>query len=595
MNQPLAKLRALMAERKMDAYLVCTGDFHQSEYFSTYFETTRYLSHFTGENCTLVILPERALLWTDGRFFVQAEAQMDPEFELMRMGVSGVPTVADFLAEALPEGGCLGFDGRLVSVRQLEMYRKKLDPRGIRYSWSEDLVDLVWDGRPPIEPKPAFLLEEKYTGESAASKLARLREKMAEQKADVHILSSLEDIAWLFNIRGDDIPCTPVVFAFAMITADRAELFVYDGVLNSEIQNYLTEAGVTVGSYDGIYAAAGAIPAGSRVLIDERRVSVSLKGAIPAACTVCHGDNPTAYMKAVKNETEIAGWIDAHIRDGVAMVRFSKWLKEHIGKERITEISASDVLEGFRREQPLNHGLSFETISAYADHAAMMHYSATPETDAELKPEGFLLVDSGGHYLNGTTDITRTYVLGPVTEKMKEHFTAVVRGMLNLSAAKFLEGATGQSLDILARQPMWDMGIDYRCGTGHGVGFLLSVHEGPQDFRPKTRPGSPAPVALVPGMITTDEPGIYLDYQYGIRIENELLCVKDEQNEYGQFLSFRHVTYCPIDLDGIDTKYMTSREIRLLNSYHAMVYETLKDYLSSDEAAWLKEATRPVE
>lgn len=595
MNEPLHRLRQEMAKRGMDAYLLMACDFHHSEYVCDYFQSTRYLSHFTGENCTLVITPEEAMLWTDGRFFVQAEAQMDPEFTLCRMGVAGEPTVLDYLKKVLPENGCLGFDGRLITARQAKIWQHQLAAKKIRFSWEEDLIDLVWEDRPSISPQPAWLFPLTYTGRDSSEKLADVRAKMAQLHADVHVLTSLEDQAWLFNMRGNDIACTPVVFAYTLITEKETELFVYDGVISGELEADLKEKGVIIRPYQDFYTAIAAIPAGSRVLLSEKVVSMAITSRLPEGCRIVNADNPTAYLKCIKNPTEIACTRNSHIKDGVAMVRFSKWLKEHIGKEEITEISASDYLEKQRRAQPLNQGLSFPTISAYGPNAAMMHYIATPESCAVLKPEGFLLVDSGGHYLDGTTDITRTYVLGPITETMKKHYTSVVRGMLNLSGARFLEGLTGLSLDYLAREPMWALGIDYRCGTGHGVGYLLSVHEGPNEFRPFVRPGSPQPVALKPGMITTDEPGIYLDHQYGIRCENELLCVEDEENEYGRFLKFELITYCPIDLDGIDTQYMTKREIRLLNEYHEKVYQTLKDHLTAEEASWLREATRPVE
>ncbi|MCD8076919.1 MAG: aminopeptidase P family protein [Lachnospiraceae bacterium] len=593
MNQPLEHLRRLMAERQIDAYLVPACDDHQSEYFSEHFAATRFLSHFTGESCTLVITADEAMLWTDGRFFIQAEEQMDPAFTLCRMGVEGVPTVAEYLANTLPAGGCLGFNGRLVTVRQRKTWREALEGKDIRFAWEEDLVDAVWPDRPALLSKPAFLLDLRYAGKSAAEKLADLRTEMKKAQADVHLLTSLDDIAWLFNLRGDDIPCNPVALAYALITLDTATLFLREDAADTALKEALRAEGVTLGNYEAVYDHVAALPAGSRVLIDESKVNMALIGRLPEGCRLIHAVNPTTCMKSVKNETEIENILRCHVRDGVAMVKFIYWLKTHIGRERITEISASDVLEGLRREDPLNRGLSFETIAGYGPHGAMMHYMATPETAAELAPEGFLLVDSGGQYLDGTTDITRTIVLGPLTDEQKQHFTAVARGMLNLADARFLEGCSGLSLDYLARQPMWELGLDYRCGTGHGVGFFLNVHEGPQSFRWKPRAGEES-VALAPGMVTTDEPGIYLDHRYGIRTENELLCVRDEKNEYGQFLRFRPITFCPIDLDGIDKQYMSAEEVRRLNDYHALVYETLKDHLPEAEAAWLREATRAI-
>ena len=593
MNKPLNDLRELMQERCIDAYLVPASDFHQSEYFGPYFECTRFLSGFTGESCTLVITREEAMLWTDGRFFVQAEAQMDPAFTLCRLGVRGVPSPEQYLAEHLPEGGKLGFDGRLISTLTMKTYEKKLSEKKISFHYSEDLVGLVWPDRPPIAPAPAWLLGTEFTGKTAAEKLSDVRAAMKKKKADAHIIAAMDDIAWLFNIRGGDIPITPAAFAYAVITQDTAEIFLYEEAVNDEIRKAMAACGTVIRPYDAILASAAALPEGSAVLLNERTVSMAVTAALPEGCTVIDDLNPSTIMKAVKNPVEIENIRKTHVKDGVAMVRFMMWLEQHIGKEEITEISASDVLEGFRREQDGFVALAFNTISAYGPHGAMMHYISTPETNVRLDPKGFLLVDSGGHYMAGTTDITRTFVLGEITQEMKQYFTAVVRGMLNLASAKFLAGCAGFSLDILARQPMWDLGIDYRCGTGHGVGYLLNVHEGPHSFYFKHRRPYDS-TELEPGMVITDEPGIYLDYRYGIRTENELLVVADEANEYGQFLRFEHITYCPIDLRAIDTSYMSEKEVQLLNSYHKMVYETLKDHLKPAEAEWLKHATREV-
>ena len=593
MNEALKNLRELMRERSIDAYLVPACDYHQSEYFGPHFECTRFLSGFTGESCTLVITQEEAMLWTDGRFFVQAEEQMDPAFTLCRMGVKGVPTVEQYLADKLPEGGKLGFDGRLISTRTMKEYQKKLADKNISFSYSEDLVGLVWTARPALDPAPAWLLGDAYAGKTAAEKLSDVRAAMKKKKADAHIIASMDDTAWIFNIRGGDIPITPVAFAYAVITQESSEIFLYDEAVNDEIRKAMEACGTVIRPYSAIQEAAAAIPAGSRVLLDERTVSMAISSALPEGCTILDELNPSTAMKAVKNPVEIENIRKTHIKDGVAMVRFMMWLEEHIGKEEITEISASDALEGFRREQDGFLALSFETISAYGPHGAMMHYMATPETNVRLDPKGFLLVDSGGHYLAGTTDITRTFVLGEITPEMKQYFTAVARGMLNLASAKFLAGCAGFSLDYLARQPMWELGIDYRCGTGHGVGYLLNVHEGPQGFYFKHRKPHDA-AELEPGMVITDEPGIYLDYKYGIRTENELLVVADEANEYGQFLKFEHITYCPIDLRAIDVSYMSGKERKLLNDYHKLVYDTLKDHLKPEEVQWLANATRAI-
>ena len=593
MNQPLLQLRQLMEERGMDAYIIPACDYHQSEYFSDFFMTTRFLSGFTGEACTLVITRDQALLWTDGRFFTQAENQMYPEFTLMRMAVPGVPTVAEFLADFLPENGCLGFDGRVMSYGGSKMYRAALETKHIRFAWKEDLVDMVWKDRPAMVTTPAWDLDLRYAGESTASKLNRLRQVMAQTGADVHILAALDDIAWLFNLRAADIARTPLMISFALITMNKATLFAGENVIPQSLRDRLKGDGVDVSIYKDVYAAIAALPEGSIVMADTRKINMALAASLPESARLIHRLNPTTEFKAIKNEAEIRDTIHSHVLDGTALTRFIYWLKKNVAHQTITEIRASDYLEKLRYEQGAID-LSFDTIAAYGANAAMMHYTASPETDTLIRPEGFFLVDSGGHYMAGTTDTTRTIAVGPLTQEQKMHFTAVVRGMLNLRNAHFLEGCTGQNLDILARQPMWDMGIDYRSGTGHGVAHLSSVHEGPQGFRWQLRPGKDTPFAIVPGMITTDEPGIYLEGRYGIRIENELLCVVDTENEYGRFLKFKDLTVCPIDLDAIDPKYMTDAEVTWLNEYHKEVYETLKDRLSEEEAEWLKEATRAI-
>ncbi len=592
MNQPLAELRLRMAERGIDAYLVEASDFHQSEYFCAYFDATRFLSHFTGESCTLVITAGEAMLWTDGRFFLQAEEQMDPEFTLCRMGMPDVPTVEEYLKDVLPDGGTLGFDGRIVSAREEKALREALQGKDIRFAWEEDLVGMVWPERPALTREPVTLYDVSFAGRSAKEKLSDLRASMRQSGADVHVLSTLDDIAWLFNIRGNDIPDSPVALAYALITLEDAVLFVQEGTAGEEVRENLAEAGVRIRDYGEIFEAVASLPAGSRVLMDGQKVNMALLGKLPSSCEWINAANPTTHMKAVKNEVEIRRTTDCHIRDGAAMVKFIYWLKTHIGREEMTELSVSEKLQEFRDEQDLSRGPSFDTIAAYGPHAAVIHYMPTPETNIPLKPEGFLLLDSGGQYLDGTTDITRTIALGPLTDEQKHYFTVTLRSMLALMDAKFTTDCVGPNLEILARAPIWELGLDYRHGTGHGVGHYLCVHEGPQGFRLKPRGDSVS--TFEPGMITTDEPGIYLDYQYGIRLENELLCVRAEKTEYGQFLRFQNLTFCPIDLDAVDPNGLSPKETALLNDYHALVYETLKDRLSPEEAAWLREATRAV-
>lgn len=588
-------LRAEMKKRSIDMYIVPTSDFHESEYVGDYFKARKYITGFTGSAGTAVITMTEAGLWTDGRYFIQAEKQLsETPVTLFKIGEEGVPTVKEYVEKNLKEGGCLGFDGRVINAADGASYEEIAAKKQGTVYVTEDLVGIIWTDRPQLPLNPVWLLEEKYSGESTQSKLARVREKMREKDAGVHILTSLYDIAWLFNIRGGDIACVPVVLSFAAVTMEEACWFVHEEVLSDELKAYCGENGIVIKPYEAIYDYAEEIPAGENVLLDKNMVNYRICHSLKPEVTVISDSNPTELMKAVKNETELENIRKAHVRDGVAVTKFLYWLKTNIGKIRITEISASDYLEARRREQEHFVDLSFDTISAYGANAAMMHYSATPESDTELKPEGFLLVDSGGHYLDGSTDITRTIALGSLTEEEKLHFTTVCRSNLNLAAAKFLHGCRGINLDILARGPLWNMGLDYKCGTGHGIGYLLNVHEGPNGFRWKIVPERNDSCIMEEGMVTTDEPGVYLEGKYGIRTENELICKKAEKNEYGQFMEFETITYAPIDLDAILPEKMTATERKLLNDYHKMVYEKISPYLEPEEKEWLKEYTRAI-
>lgn len=588
-------LRAEMRKRKIDMYIVPTSDFHESEYVGDYFKARKYITGFTGSAGTAVITETEAGLWTDGRYFIQAEGQLaGTPVTLYRMGEEGVPTVKEYVEKNLPEHGCLGFDGRVINAKDGEDYEKAAKDKQGSVCVSEDLVGIIWTERPEFPKNPVFVLEETYAGESAADKLKRVREKMAEKEAGVHILTSLYDIAWLFNIRGGDISHVPVVLSFAAVTEKECYWFIHEEVLDEKLHVYCRDNQIILKPYEEIYAYARQIPVDETVLLDKNIVNYRIFHNLNDKVKVVQDANPTELMKAVKNETELSNIRNAHVKDGVAFTKFMYWLKTNIGKEKITEISASDYLEERRKEQELFVDLSFDTISAYGANAAMMHYTATPETDAELKPEGFLLVDSGGHYLDGSTDITRTMALGTLTQEEKFHFTTVCRSNLNLAAAKFLYGCRGLNLDILSRGPLWNLGLDYKCGTGHGIGYLLNVHEGPNGFRWKIVPERGDSCVLEEGMVTTDEPGVYLEGKYGIRTENELICRKAEKNEYGQFMEFETVTYAPIDLDAILPEEMTASERKLLNDYHAMVYEKIAPFLTEEEQEWLKIYTRAI-
>ena len=591
----LTALREEMKRRSIDIYVVPTADFHESEYVGEHFKARKFITGFTGSAGTAVITLKEAGLWTDGRYFVQAEKQLEGStVTLYRMAEEGVPAVEEFVKDKLPQGGCIGFDGRTVNGAWGEKFAAIVEEKGGSLSIGEDLINLIWTDRPELSRAPLFILEEKYSGKSTAEKIKDVRAKMAEEGADVHILTSLCDIAWLLNIRGGDIQSVPVVLSYLVLTRDQCIWFLQEEVVDDTIRAYLKENHIETRPYDDIYTYVPTIPESTVVLMNKSSVNYRICSELNKNIQVINKPNPTELMKAVKNPVEVDNTRLAHVKDGVAVTKFMYWLKTNIGKIPMTEISASDYLEARRREQENFIDLSFTTISAYGANAAMMHYSATPESNTGLKPEGFLLVDSGGHYYEGTTDITRTFVLGPISDEMKQHFTAVCRSNMKLANAKFLYGACGLNLDILARGPLWDMGIDYKCGTGHGVGYILNVHEGPNGFRWKIVPERHDSGVLEEGMITTDEPGVYLEGKYGIRTENELVCRKAEKNEYGQFMEFENITYAPIDLDGIDPEQMSLREKQMLNDYHKKVYEVLSPYMTEEENEWLKKYTRAI-
>lgn len=591
----IAALRKLMRERSIDMYLVPTADFHGSEYVGDYFKSRVFLTGFTGSAGNAVVTQTEVGLWTDGRYFIQAAEQLKGSgVTLFRMGEEGVPDIDTYLAKNLPSGGCLGFDGRVVDSAWGKRLRAMADAKGATLAMEEDLVDLIWENRPPLSREPAFLLDERYAGKSAKEKLAQIRQIMEEKKADVHILTSLDDINWIFNLRGGDARRFLVVLSFAVITKTEAILFVQDGVLSEEILRKLQSDGVSVCGYEKIYDYAKRIPDSASVLLSEEKVNYRIVGAISEKVKIINENNLALFLKCVKNPVEIKNTIQAHIKDGVAFTKFNYWLKKNIGKIKMTEISAADYLEQMRRAQDGFLDLSFDTISAYGANAAMMHYKPLEDSCAELEPRGFLLVDSGGHYYEGSTDITRTIALGELSAQQKEHFTAVCRANIDLASARFLYGMSGRTLDVLSRNVLWQMGLDYKCGTGHGVGYILNIHEAPNGFRWKKVPERMDGAVMEAGMITTDEPGVYLEGEYGIRTENELLCCEGEKNEYGQFLYFQTITYAPIDLDAILPEKLTYLERKWLNDYHAVVYGTLSPYLTEEECDWLREATREI-
>ena len=590
-NNRIEKLRSLMKEKDIFAYIIPSADYHQSEYVGEFFKGREFISGFTGSAGTVVITQEKAILWTDGRYFLQAEEELSTScVELYKMGQENVPTTFEYIENEVPSGSKVGFDGRTISAAMGAILELNLAKKNITISYEDDLLNEIWEDRPALSDVKAFLLDIKYSGEDFTSKIARVREWMRENNTTNHILTSLDDIAWLFNIRGGDIKYNPVVLSYAVITLDKAILFIDENKLNDEIKTSFGEEVVEIKNYFEIYEFVKTINKEEIVLIDSNKISYSILKNIPAGVKVVNGMNPSTKFKAQKNSVEIENTKKAHIRDGVAVTKFMYWLKNNIGKIEITELSAADKITELRREQGKFIEESFGTIAGYASNGAIIHYSVTKESNITLKDRGLFLLDSGGQYFDGTTDITRTFALGELTEEEKYHFTTVARAMIRLSDVKFLHGVNGYYLDILARGILWNEGLNYNHGTGHGVGHVLNVHEGPNGFRLDNKESA----ILEEGMITTNEPGFYKAGSHGIRLENEMLCVKGEKNEFGQFMEFEPITIAPIDLDAINVELMKEDEKAYLNEYHKMVFDTVSPFLTTEETNWLKEYTRAI-
>ena len=589
-NGKIELLRNEMRKRGLDAYVIPSNDPHQSEYVGDYFKSREFISGFTGSAGAVVITMNKNGLWTDGRYYIQAENQLKgSSIDLFKMREPDVPTINEWLFDNLQSGNVVGFDSKVFSQHQVNVMKKMFSEKNIDVDGKYDLIELIWGNRPSLSKEKAMILDVKYAGKSALEKLDEVRKEMNKKDSSYYILSSLDDIAWTFNIRGNDINYSPVVLSYSIIEKEKATLFIDQDKLSEQMKKELEEQNIYVKDYDVVSTYISSFKSGTKVMIDINRNNSYIYNSIPNKCKIIKIDEITKNLKAVKNEVEIENLKKCHDKDNVAMVKFLYWLKNNIGKEKITEISASDKLENYRQQVDLFKGLSFNTIAAYKDHAAMMHYSAQKESEYELEPEGFFLLDSGGQYLDGTTDITRTIVLGDLTYEQKRDYTLTLKGHIALSKFKFLKGVTGTNLDVLARQFLWQVGIDYKCGTGHGVGFFLNVHEGPQGFSPYATKAQ-----LEKGMITTNEPGVYKAGKYGIRIENTILVVEDEKTEFGQFMKFETISHCPIDLDGVIVELLTEEEKDWLNTYHQTVYVKTSSYLTEEEKNWLKNETRSI-
>lgn len=592
-SQRLQALQEEMARRGLAAYIVPTEDFHGSEYVGAYFKAREYLSGFTGSAGTLLILRESAALWTDGRYFLQAEDQLSGSgIDLMKSGEPGVPTLAEYLAKTLDREARVGFDGRVVTGAFVEELKQKTAKKQLTFRGKEDLAGLVWKERPPLSAEPVWELPAAYAGLTREEKLNKVREKMEEEGAAAFLVTDLTESAWLLNLRGGDVKNTPVFLAFLLLTKKRALLCAQMTAFSETVCKELEKAGVSLLPYESIADLVAALPPGQKLLVDESKVSYRLLKAVSKGVEKINRPSPIALLKAVKTEREIAHMRSVHVKDGVAVTKFLYWLKSQVNKEEITEISAAAKLEQLREEREGYLGPSFDPIVAYGPHGAIVHYEATPESDVKIGLKGFCLVDTGGHYSEGTTDITRTIALGKLTDEEKRAYTLVLKGHLRLMAARFPEGVSGQNLDAIARGPLWDEGLDYRHGTGHGVGYLLSVHEGPQNIRWKA--GRDQAVPLEAGMIFSNEPGYYEEGKFGIRHENLMLVVKGDKTAYGQFLQLEPLTMVPFDREAVEVSLFNGEELRLLNDYHQKVYETLSPYFAGEELAWLKEVTAEI-
>ena len=591
-QQRISKLRNCMKENGIDMYYIPSNDFHNSEYTGDYFKCREFISGFDGSAGTVIVTMEEAGLWTDGRYFIQAERQLEGSgIKLYKSGMEGVTKVKDYIIENLGANQVLGFDGRVVPAAWTEDILESFEITGAKINSSLDLIGRIWNDRPPLKPKPVMLLDICYAGETREDKIARIREYMQKHGANYHIITTLDDIAWILNIRGDDIHCNPVVLSYLIIGMDNIILFADQKAFGSSVSDALARAGVSIKEYNGIYSYIKNLAGSSKIMLDKNTVNQSVADNIPKKAHILDMVNPSVLWKAVKNNIETSNIKEAHIKDGIAVTKFIYWFKKNMGKIPMSEMSVTEKLEEIRSRGENYIGPSFDTIAGFGSNGAIVHYSATPATDASIEPDNMLLVDTGGHYLEGTTDITRTILTGKhATEEQKKYYTAVLRGNLNLCDAHFLYGCSGVSLDYIARKPLWDMGCDYNHGTGHGVGYLLNVHEPPNSFRFRILPYPGENAVFEEGMVTSDEPGIYIEGRFGIRLENLILCVKREKTQFGQFMGFEPLTLVPFDRDLINASLMDAKEKELLNNYHKKVYKEISPYLDSEEAEWLEEA-----
>lgn len=593
-NERISALQAKMKQKGIDIYYIPTSDDHNSEYTADKYMVRKFMSGFTGSAGTLIVTEDQAHLWTDGRYFVQAENQLkDSCITLEKMGQEGVPTVMEFIDRHVNDKSVIGFDGKVVMSDFANQLKEKFKDRHIKLVYDTDLCDDLFTTRPELPSDNYWLLAERYTGESAASKVNKIRLAMRDKKVDVALLTQLEDVAYTTNLRGNEVSDTPVFYAYMLVTLDKATLYCDINKVSVSVLPYLNENGISIASQDNLVKDLASFKK-LTIWADLSTTNVNLYESIRKDCSIVNESSALVMMRAIKNPIETKNLRKAHILDGVAVTKFMYWLKQNVGKMDLDEYSAQEKLLEFRKEGSGFIEPSFTTICAYGANAAMMHYSAPQVGSTPIEKKDFLLVDSGGQYVYGTTDVTRTFVMGKTDKEHKKWYTIALRSYLELMNVKFLYGCSGLSLDCVARNPMWQYDMDYQCGTGHGVGYCLGVHEGPQGFRWRISPLRKEDAILEEGMVLTDEPGVYLPGVMGIRHENQVIVAKGKKNEYGQFMHLENLTMVPIDLDGVDTKYLTEDDINILNNYHALVYRNLNRYFKGKELAWLKKATRKI-
>ena len=588
-NERIAALRAHIAKEDIQAFIIPSTDPHLSEYVAPHWQSREWISGFTGSAGTVVVTAQEAGLWTDSRYFLQAARQIEGTgITLFKEMLPETPSIPTFLSSQLKEGDTVGIDGKMFSAGEVQHLQRELEKSGIRVKSIADPMQLLWSDRPAMPLAPAFVYDTRYAGRSFTEKLSTVRKEMGKAGAEALLLPALDEIAWLLNIRGNDVHCNPVVVSYLLIGEYEVHYFIQPQKVTSELASYFNANGISVHAYEEIEDYLNNFNAKS-ILVNPAKTNYAIHSAIHPGCRIISGASPVTLLKAIRNEQEITGIHAAMQRDGVALVKFLKWLEEAVPTGRETEISVDRKLHAFRTAQPLYMGESFDTIAGYKEHGAIVHYEATPETDVTLKPEGFLLLDSGAQYLDGTTDITRTIALGNLTEEEKTDYTLILKGHIALAMAVFPEGTRGAQLDALARMPIWKQHMNYLHGTGHGVGHFLNVHEGPQSIRMNENP-----VALQPGMVTSNEPGVYKAGSHGIRTENLLLTVPAGEGMFSNYLKFETITLCPICQKGIIKELLATEEIEWLNEYHRTVYEKLAPDLNNEEREWLKEACKPL-